>query len=187
MSNLARLRSFIQDMTRAVERHGANEPRMLDEGEKLLRGLIASDDWLPEAFAAPSPEGYRQYLLHCDPLERFSVVSFVWMPGQRTPIHDHTVWGLVGVMRGAERCEECRLVDGWPALSGAAHVMQPGDVEAVSPTVSISSHRPNLTRVFPMSTTSSRITASPRRRCGSPSPSETRPAATAPSPPALPA
>jgi hypothetical protein len=40
--------------------------------------------------------------LHADPLERFSIVSFVWGPGQRTPIHDHRVWGLVGVLRGAE-------------------------------------------------------------------------------------
>ena len=106
MSNLARLRSFIRDMTRLADRHGEDEQRMLDEGEKLLRGLIEQDDWLPEEFARPSPEGYRQYLLHCDPMERYSVVSFVWMPGQRTPIHDHTVWGLVGVMRGEETCEE---------------------------------------------------------------------------------
>ena len=32
MQNLARLRSFIQDMTRLVERHGGDEQRMLDEG-----------------------------------------------------------------------------------------------------------------------------------------------------------
>ena len=48
MSNLARLRSFIRDMTRLADRHGEDEQRMLDEGEKLLRGLIAQDDWLPE-------------------------------------------------------------------------------------------------------------------------------------------
>jgi predicted metal-dependent enzyme (double-stranded beta helix superfamily) len=82
-----RLRDFVQAMTRLVERHGAHEPKMLDEGEALLRRLIARDDWLPEAFGAHSPESYRHYLLHCDPLERFSVVSFVWMPGQKTPIH----------------------------------------------------------------------------------------------------
>ena len=48
-------------------------------------------------------------LLHCDPMERFSVVSFVWAPGQKTPVHDHTVWGMVGVMRGVEFCEEFSL------------------------------------------------------------------------------
>jgi predicted metal-dependent enzyme (double-stranded beta helix superfamily) len=131
MTNLARLRSFIRDMTRAVERHGEDEPRMLDEGEKLLRGLIAADDWLPAEFAAASPEGYRQYLLHCDPLERFSVVSFVWMPGQRTPIHDHTVWGLVGVMRGEETCEEY----GRDLQVTGKHPVKPGQVDRVSPRI----------------------------------------------------
>ena len=131
MKNLARLRSFIQDMTRAIDRHGEDEPRMLDEGEKLLRGLIANDDWLPEEFAAPSPQGYRQYLLHCDPMERFSVVSFVWMPGQRTPIHDHTVWGLVGVMRGEEVCEEYAK----NLTVAGSHPVKPGQVDRVSPRI----------------------------------------------------
>ena len=99
-TNIGRFRRYVQDMTRLVEAHGADEPRMLDEGERLLRDLVRHDDWLPGAFAVPSPESYRQYLLYCDPLERFSVVSFVWQPGQRTPIHDHLTWGLVGVMRG---------------------------------------------------------------------------------------
>lgn len=104
---------------------------MLDEGEKLLAALIARDDWLPEDFARPSPESYRQYLLHCDPLERFSVVSFVWMPGQKTPIHDHTVWGLVGVMRGTERCDEYAS----PRESKSFHLVKPGEVDRVSPTI----------------------------------------------------
>ena len=131
MKNLARLRSFIQDMTRLVERHADDEQRMLDEGEKLLRGLIAQDDWLPDEFASPSPEGYRQYLLHCDPMERFSVVSFVWMPGQKTPIHDHTVWGLVGVMRGAESCEEYSR----QLKTTGRHPVRRGEVDRVSPRI----------------------------------------------------
>jgi len=131
MTNAARFRRFIAEMTRLVERHGADEARMLDEGERLLRDLITHDDWLPEPFAAPSPEGYRQYLLHCDPLERFSVVSFVWMPGQKTPIHDHTVWGLVGVMRGEELCEEFSP----QAKPLGRHPVRPGDVDRVSPRI----------------------------------------------------
>ncbi len=131
MSNIARLRSFVQDMTRLVERHGADEPRMLDEGERLLKGLIAKDDWLPDEFAAPSSDSYRQYLLYCDPLERFSVVSFVWMPGHRTPIHDHTVWGMVGVMRGAELCEEFSVA----LKQTGSHAVKPGEVDRVSPAI----------------------------------------------------
>jgi len=129
MPNIARLRNFVQDMTRLVERHGADEPRMLDKGAGLLRALVTQDDWLPEEFAAPSPESYRQYLLYCDPLERFCVASFVWMPGHRTPIHDHTVWGLVGVMRGVELCEE--FSTGIEKIG--SHESKPGEVDRVSP------------------------------------------------------
>ena len=131
MANVARLRTFVHDMTRLVERHGADEARMLDEGEKLLHDLVTHDDWLPDAYAAPSQESYRQYLLYCDPLERFSVASFVWMPGHRTPIHDHTVWGLVGVMRGEEMCEEFS-----PSIQKThAHKSRPGEVDRVSPSI----------------------------------------------------
>jgi predicted metal-dependent enzyme (double-stranded beta helix superfamily) len=133
MTNIARFRSFVQDMTRLVERHGADEPAMLDQGAKLLHELVTHDDWLPEEFAEPSQESYRQYLLHCDPLERFSVVSFVWQPGQRTPVHDHTVWGLVGVMRGEELCEE--YSSGKPMKVTGKHRVKPGDVDRVSPRI----------------------------------------------------
>ncbi len=131
MQNVARLRGFVQDMTRLVERSGADEPRMLDDGEKLLRELVAHDDWLPDEFAAPSKDSYRQYLLYCDPLERFSVASFVWMPGHRTPIHDHTVWGLVGVMRGEELCEEFSS----SIQKTNSHKSKPGEVDRVSPRI----------------------------------------------------
>ena len=131
MAGIERLRSFVQDMTKLVERHGADEPRLLDEGEKLLGALVAHDDWLPAEFAAPSPESYRQYLLYCDPLERFSVVSVVWMPGHRTPIHDHTVWGQVGVMRGQECCEEFDL----SVRKTNTHYSSAGEVDRVSPTI----------------------------------------------------
>jgi len=131
MKSVARLRDFVTGMTRLVERHGAEEARMLDEGEKLLRGLVSHDDWLPDEYAAPSPESYRQYLLYCDPLERFSVVSFVWMPGHRTPIHDHTVWGLVGVMRGEELCEEFSS----SIQKVNAHKSRSGEVDRVSPSI----------------------------------------------------
>jgi predicted metal-dependent enzyme (double-stranded beta helix superfamily) len=131
---IAPLRDFVVAMTRLVGR-AEDEPTLLREGRALLSGLIARDDWLPEACSTPRADRYAQYLLHCDPLERFSVVSFVWGPGHRTPVHDHTVWGLVGQLRGAERCEEVRLDGGQPLVTGQAHVMRPGDIEAVSPTV----------------------------------------------------
>ena len=55
MNNISRFRTFVQDMTRLVERHGGDEPAMLEQGEKLLRELVTHDDWLPEEFARPRP------------------------------------------------------------------------------------------------------------------------------------
>jgi len=132
---IAPLREFVVAMTDLVERT-RGEPDILKEARVLLSRLIADDRWLPDDFARAEPGVYRQFLLHCDPLERFSVVSFVWGPGGRTPIHDHTVWGLVGVLRGAERCEEYAPDgDGTVKACGRAHVMTPGMIEAVSPTI----------------------------------------------------
>lgn len=130
-----RFARFVQQMTAVVEAHGQDEPALLDAAEPLLADLVRHDDWLPEAYAVPSNESYRQYLLYRDPRARFSVVSFVWQPGQKTPVHDHTVWGLVGVMRGEERCEEFALPgDGTPRARGD-HPLRAGAVDRVSPTI----------------------------------------------------
>jgi len=116
---------------------GADEAAIFHDGRALLAELIARDDWLPGAIAEPDPAGYRIHLLHCDPARRFSVSAMVWGPGQGTPIHDHTVWGMVGVLRGRERCEEFSLPfapDG-PLVPGAVHEIGPGDIDFVSPSI----------------------------------------------------
>jgi predicted metal-dependent enzyme (double-stranded beta helix superfamily) len=100
-SNIQKLREFVIAFTRLID-HEPEEADLLAEGGGLLARLVADDDWLPDVYAQPNAQYYQQYLLHADPLERLSIVSFVWGPGQRTPVHDHTVWGLVGVLRGAE-------------------------------------------------------------------------------------
>lgn len=136
MHDIRPLRDFVIEMTQLVG-ETPHEARVLEEGRRLLAPLLTQADWLPEAFAAVRPDRYAQYLLHADPLERFSVVSFVWGPGHCTPVHDHTVWGLVGMLRGAERCDEFTPPDAAraPAATGSSHVMHPGDIEAVSPTL----------------------------------------------------
>jgi predicted metal-dependent enzyme (double-stranded beta helix superfamily) len=136
MTNPQRFRDFVAGFSALVDAHGSDERRILAEGGKLLEALVSHDDWLPEEFARAAADSYRQYLLYCDPRERFSVVSFVWGPGQRTPVHNHTVWGLIGVLRGEEQCEEyADPVAGGPMRPRGAHRVKPGGIDRVSPTV----------------------------------------------------
>ncbi len=131
---IAPLRDFVRAMTERVAAQ-PTESALLAQARPLLAALIADDAWLAPAFAEAGPDTYRQYLLHCDPQERFSVVSFVWGPGQRTPVHDHTVWGLVGILRGAERCTEYARNGDRVIATGHEHLMPAGAIDAVSPTL----------------------------------------------------
>ena len=130
----------ITELTRFVEaidgllRRTDDEPEILAEGMAHLADLVADDRWLPDSHAVPNPDRYSQHLLYKDPAARFSVVSFVWGPGQATPIHDHTVWGLVGMLRGAEDSERFDRRDGGLHPAGTERLV-PGQVGAVSPTV----------------------------------------------------
>ena len=133
--SIEKLRNFVVGMTRLVDADGNAEAAVMAPARALLAALIAKDDWLPDAFATSDPARYRQFLLHCDPLERFSLVSFVWGPGQRTPVHDHLVWGLVGMLRGAEIETPYAMTTGRPALvAGEPTTLRPGMIGAVTAT-----------------------------------------------------
>lgn len=130
-----RLQAFVAAFAALLNRR-ADEASTLSEGGELLGQLVACDDWLPGNQAQADPRHYQQFLLYVDPRERFSVVSFVWGPGQSTPIHDHTVWGLVGMLRGQEVCQAYgRDAAGRLVPEGAPLTLLPGQVTAVSPAI----------------------------------------------------
>ena len=85
-----RFTQFLDTMDALVSRT-SDEPTVLDAGEAALKSLIAHDDWLPPEYAKPVAERYQSYALYVDPQARYSVISFVWAPGQGTAIHNHTV------------------------------------------------------------------------------------------------
>ena len=133
MTDITPLREFVIAMTRLLSDQ-PTERVLLPVVAEHLRQLVASDTWLPVAWSTASSERYCQYLLHCDPLERFCVVSFVWGPGQSTPIHDHRTWGVIGMLRGRERSTSYRRDgDTGQLIEGETKDLLPGDIEFVSP------------------------------------------------------
>lgn len=130
-----KLEHFIQRLNGLLEQQ-LPEHQLLPNVRDLMGELVAQDNWLDPSFAVPHPQYYQQYLLHADPNDRFSVVSFVWGPGQSTPIHDHTVWGVIGMLRGAEDCQSYALdTHGLPQPVGPAERLTPGQTACVSPTI----------------------------------------------------
>lgn len=135
MQPMPRLHKLVDTLTDLFDGLDARDERQkLVIAGDALKELVARDDWLPEEYAQAHPAYYQQYLLYCDPQQRFSIVSFVWGPGQSTPIHDHKVWALIGMLRGAERGE--RFVEG--SLGQAmkcisTDILFQGEIENLSP------------------------------------------------------
>ena len=101
-----------------------------------LGALLRQDGWLAPEHQAPGADTYRQHLLHVSPCRRLSVVSLVWRPGQRTAIHDHVSWCVVGILRGVEREDRYDVEEshGHRALRPAGTVYaRRGHVEALEP------------------------------------------------------
>lgn len=129
-----RFDQFIESLRHVVE-NSTTEGQILSQAEPLLKALVRHDDWLEEKYAKPHPVHYQQYCLYACPDEKFSVVSFVWGPGQKTPVHDHTVWGVIGMLRGAELCERFERRPDNTYLSTGVERLEPGMTDCVSPTV----------------------------------------------------
>ncbi|RTZ41519.1 cysteine dioxygenase [Candidimonas sp. SYP-B2681] len=126
---------LVAKMNTTLAHEGLSEAQILDQAKSLMQDLIRQDDWLDDAYAQPHPVHYQQYPLYVCPQGRFSLVSFVWGPGQSTPVHDHTVWGVIGMLRGAEIAESYeRLADGGIRLSGRTE-LRTGMIDCVSPTI----------------------------------------------------
>jgi len=122
------LRHFLRDMTLLVQ--DEVDPLQQQRGaSELLTRLVRQPGWLAAEFSAAGP-AFRQVLLYNDPLDRFSLVAFIWgSEGRETPVHDHGIWGVVGVLEGGEVSTEM-IPDpaGGPMRPGRQDHLQAGEV-----------------------------------------------------------
>lgn len=106
------LQDYVRSIDTVLRRRPAN-PVIIREVSLATKQLCADDRWLEERHRVGSPDCYTRHLLHHDPENRFVVLALVWMPGQMTPIHDHSCWGVMGILQNSleEVCYD-RLDDG---------------------------------------------------------------------------
>lgn len=125
------LRTFIDDVA-LVLADTDDEYEITKRVGERLSALLVSDYRLPPRFTRPSSEHHVNYPLYIAPDDSWSVAAVVWNLGQRTPVHGHETWGVVGIYSGAER--EVRYVKPAPAESGkpltpaGEHVWECGQV-----------------------------------------------------------
>ncbi|MGY1455688.1 cysteine dioxygenase [Streptomyces sp. SS8] len=133
-----RLAALVADIRAAVGRGLPPDPTAYLVGEKLAPHLGAPGLLTPGQCEG-DPERYRQHLLHAEADGSFSLVALVWLPGQRTSVHDHVSWCVTGVHRGEEHERRYRLL---PADSpdGRARLIATEDV--VNPQGSVSGFAP---------------------------------------------
>jgi len=129
------IRHFVQTLEPAVAARRPG-PDVAAEAERALRILLEEPDFLTADQCRPDPRCYAQHLLYVHPERAYSVVALVWLPGQRTPIHDHVCWCVTGVLQGRE--EEIRYLlrdgDDGPELTvSGAVVNERGDVSRLVP------------------------------------------------------
>ncbi len=106
------LADYVRTIDEVLNRRPANRV-IIREVSLATKQLVADDRWLEERFRVGNPDCYTRHLLHRDPRNRFVVLALIWMPGQATPIHDHSCWGVMGMLQNSleEICYD-RLDDG---------------------------------------------------------------------------
>ncbi|TVL89164.1 cysteine dioxygenase family protein [Streptomyces sp. LX-29] len=104
-----RLDSLVREVRATVDRGLPPDLTAYLVGERLAPHLGAPDLLTAEQREG-DPERYRQHVLHAEHDGSFSIVALVWLPGQRTSIHDHVSWCVTGVHEGQESEQRYRLV-----------------------------------------------------------------------------
>ena len=129
------LRSFASDVL-LLRRVFADERTLARAVAQRLTELLGDPTWLSEEYRQPWEDRYRPHLLYVAPDGCFSVVALVWRPGQRTPVHDHVSWCVVGVYQGEEEEARYRLYDDGHErflVETAREIIMPGQAQALVP------------------------------------------------------
>jgi 3-mercaptopropionate dioxygenase len=123
------LQAFIDDVEHVVGTTD-DEHEITKRLAERLSALLASDYRLPPEVTRPSNDHHVNYPLHIAPDGGWSLAAVVWNVGQRTPVHGHETWGVVGIYAGAER--EFRYdkptTSGTPLTPAGEHVWEAGQV-----------------------------------------------------------
>ncbi|MEZ4523679.1 MAG: cysteine dioxygenase family protein [Thermomicrobiales bacterium] len=138
----AALDVFTNKLDQIVRKHtngSVDGGAIVEEATPHFEELLSDMSWLDPKFQEPVEGGIANYMLAKGTDDSWTVVSTVWWPDYGTPVHDHMLWGLVGVWKGMELERRYHRVDdgsreGYAEMQeiGVAY-NRPGDVSGLVP------------------------------------------------------
>jgi 3-mercaptopropionate dioxygenase len=96
-----RLQTFIHDVGLVVSSTD-DEHEITARVAERMSALLAGGYRLPPEVTRASSARHLTYPLYIAPDDSWSMASVVWDVGQRTNVHSHETWGVVGIYAGAE-------------------------------------------------------------------------------------
>jgi predicted metal-dependent enzyme (double-stranded beta helix superfamily) len=70
----------------------------------LVQRLLTSSYWLQIPDIPPDPDlGWSVQMLYDEPFFPLTVQLVTWLPGTKSPIHNHGAWGIVAMINGKEK------------------------------------------------------------------------------------
>jgi 3-mercaptopropionate dioxygenase len=105
------LSAFTQELDRIVEEEASDPAMLVRRAQPLLQQMLADVSWLDPRCTEPREGRSVQYLIHRHPQNAYTITATVFPEGYCTSVHDHTVWGLIGLWHGEEQEERFVRVD----------------------------------------------------------------------------
>lgn len=113
-----------------LRKAGLTEKELTERIRQDLEAVLEKGFELPAQYSRPDPDHYVMYPLYISKDGEFCVASAVWGVGQRTPVHGHETWGVVGIYSGRETERQYEKPTGGPSelVETGEVTWRPGEV-----------------------------------------------------------
>lgn len=132
--NVDLLNGFLDEVELSLKL-AASEAEIVKRVSDSLTRLLEKRDraWLPAKYLRARSEKYSQYPLYLAPDGTFCVTALAFQPGASTGVHNHRVWGVVGVYQGVEDQALYKRLPGGGLREAGKLISQPGDCSYLLP------------------------------------------------------
>ncbi|WP_240376006.1 cysteine dioxygenase family protein [Bacillus piscicola] len=101
--NYPGLATLIKEVNEIIKEYEEEKSITEQVSNRLAAFIKKYPHEIPVSYKRANPDKYVLYPLFVSDTDNFSISVAVWDVGQSTPIHDHGVWGVIGIVEGSER------------------------------------------------------------------------------------